>query len=306
MAKPDVRLPVNTTAGGGVEGTEGQLEGQPALAKQGPLPVEQAAVVAAKMLEALGAAHQAGIVHRDVKPANVMMASDGEVLLADFGIAVHHADTTLTSTGAVIGSVECMAPERACGTDGLAAGDLFSLGVTLHQAVEGVSPFRRGTPTGCLAAVLFEEAAPSERAGRLAPLITGLLEKDPDRASGRPGGSCPAADARVGRVGRTGNSNLAGRSLRSRCNPRRPPHHAVASRKRRRRVHRQGRPDTNTASEGAAVARGPVDRGMRGSRRRTEMAVLGGSRTQGRLRSSAPGPRYVPAEPSGDQRCDAR
>ncbi|MEV8524162.1 serine/threonine-protein kinase [Streptomyces sp. NPDC052000] len=154
---------------------------QQLLDKQGLLSVEQAAVVAAKMLEALGAAHQAGIVHRDVKPANVMMASDGEVLLADFGIAVHHADTALTSTGAVIGSVEYMAPERARGTDGLAASDLFSLGVTLYQAVEGVSPFRRGTPTGCLAAVLFEEAAPSERAGRLAPLITGLLEKDPDR-----------------------------------------------------------------------------------------------------------------------------
>ncbi|MER6140425.1 substrate-binding domain-containing protein [Streptomyces sparsogenes] len=151
------------------------------LAGHGPLSVEEAATVAERLLLALGAAHDAGIVHRDVKPANVMLATNGEVLLADFGIAVHHADTALTATGAVIGSVEYMAPERVRGTDGLAASDLFSLGVTLYQAVEGVSPFRRDTPTGSLTAVLFDQAPPPRRAGRLAPLITGLLEKDPDR-----------------------------------------------------------------------------------------------------------------------------
>lgn len=151
------------------------------LAGDGPLSVEEAADVAERLLLALGAAHDAGIVHRDVKPANVMLATNGGVLLADFGIAVHHADTALTATGAVIGSVEYMAPERVRGTDGLAASDLFSLGVTLYQAVEGVSPFRRDTPTGSLTAVLFDQAPPPRRAGRLAPLITGLLEKDPDR-----------------------------------------------------------------------------------------------------------------------------
>ncbi|MEV6035483.1 serine/threonine-protein kinase [Nonomuraea sp. NPDC052116] len=151
------------------------------LDAHGPLSVEETANVAAKLLRALGAAHDAEIVHRDVKPANVMISKSGEVLLADFGIAFHHADTALTVTGAVIGSMEYMAPERARGTDGLAASDLFSLGVTLYQAVEGVSPFRRDTPTGCLTAVLFEEAPPPIRAGRLTPLITGLLDKDPDR-----------------------------------------------------------------------------------------------------------------------------
>ncbi|MEU0809999.1 substrate-binding domain-containing protein [Streptomyces sp. NPDC005970] len=151
------------------------------LAEHGPLSAEEATEVAARLLHALGAAHDAGIVHRDVKPANVMMAEDGKVLLADFGIAVHHSDTALTATGAVIGSVEYMAPERVRGTDGLAASDLFSLGVTLYQAVEGVSPFRRDTPTGSLTAVLFDQAPPPRRAGALAPLITGLLEKDPDR-----------------------------------------------------------------------------------------------------------------------------
>ncbi|MEU1409615.1 protein kinase [Streptomyces sp. NPDC005728] len=151
------------------------------LATHGPLSVEHAEKVAQALLWALGAAHEAGIVHRDVKPANVMLARGGEVLLTDFGIAIHHADTALTTTGAIIGSVEYMAPERVRGTDGLPAGDLFSLGVTLYQAVEGLSPFRRGTPTGCMAAVLFEEAPPPKRAGRLAPLVTALLGKDPDR-----------------------------------------------------------------------------------------------------------------------------
>ncbi|WP_188316768.1 serine/threonine-protein kinase [Solihabitans fulvus] len=147
----------------------------------GPLSVDQATRVAKGLLNALGAAHDAGIVHRDIKPANVMLASNGEVLLTDFGIAVHQADTALTATGALIGSVEYLAPERAKGNEGQAASDLFSLGVTLYQALEGSSPFRRGTSTGSLAAILFEQAPPPQRAGWLAPVIAGLLEKDPNR-----------------------------------------------------------------------------------------------------------------------------
>ncbi|MFJ7249612.1 protein kinase [Kitasatospora sp. NPDC098652] len=151
------------------------------LAAHGPLPVERAAAVARALLTALGAAHAAGVVHRDVKPANVMLADDGEVLLADFGIAVHQADTTLTATGAFIGSIEYIAPERARGVDGQAASDLFSLGVTLYQAVEGVSPFRRDSATASLTAVLFDPPAPPRNAGRLAPLILALLAKEPEQ-----------------------------------------------------------------------------------------------------------------------------
>ncbi|MFI7136055.1 serine/threonine-protein kinase [Nonomuraea sp. NPDC050153] len=149
------------------------------LDTQGPLPVEQAVQLAAGLLAALGAAHQAGIVHRDIKPANVMLSAEGRVLLTDFGIAVHTTDTTLTATGMLIGSPEYMAPERLRGTDGLPASDLFSLGVTLYQAVEGVSPFRRDTQPAALTAVLLEDPPPPQRAGRLAPLITRLLDKDP-------------------------------------------------------------------------------------------------------------------------------
>ncbi|UBU09045.1 serine/threonine-protein kinase [Nonomuraea gerenzanensis] len=147
----------------------------------GPLPVEQAEQVAGALLAALGAAHRAGIVHRDIKPANVMLASDGRVLLTDFGIAVHDTDTTLTTAGMLIGSPEYMAPERLRGIDGLPTSDLFSLGVTLYQAVEGVSPFHRTTQPAALTAVLLEEPPPPRRAGRLAPLITRLLDKDPAR-----------------------------------------------------------------------------------------------------------------------------
>ncbi|MEV4183624.1 serine/threonine-protein kinase [Streptosporangium canum] len=146
---------------------------------QGPLPVERVAQLAAGLLAALGAAHQAGIVHRDIKPANVMISTDGRVLLTDFGIAVHTTDTTLTTAGMLIGSPEYMAPERLRGIDGLPASDLFSLGVTLYQAVEGVSPFRRNTQPAALTAVLLEEPPPPRRADRLAPLITRLLDKEP-------------------------------------------------------------------------------------------------------------------------------
>ncbi|MFI6846695.1 protein kinase [Kitasatospora sp. NPDC050467] len=147
----------------------------------GPLEPEAVSRIGAAMLSALGAAHAAGIVHRDVKPANIMLADDGQVLLTDFGIALRHEDTALTATGAVIGSVEYMAPERLHGQEDGPAGDLFSLGVSLYQAVEGWSPFQRGTPTASLLAVVSDEAPPPCRAGALAPVIEGLMAKDPRR-----------------------------------------------------------------------------------------------------------------------------
>ncbi|MFH8683451.1 protein kinase [Streptomyces lydicus] len=150
------------------------------LGRHGPLPPDTAAKIAAALLKALGAMHTAGIVHRDLKPANVMLADGGDVLLTDFGIAVSRTDPRLTASGAVIGSVGYLAPERARGENGRAASDLFSLGATLYEAVEGVGPFSRDTPAGSFHAVVYEEAAPPRRAGRLAPLINGLLAKDPD------------------------------------------------------------------------------------------------------------------------------
>ncbi|MFI9362834.1 serine/threonine-protein kinase [Kitasatospora sp. NPDC053057] len=149
------------------------------IAREGPLPTADTVTVTEAVLAALGAAHQAGIVHRDVKPANIMLADDGGVLLADFGIAVQQDQTALTASGAFIGSVDYLAPERAHGSAAAPAGDLFSLGATLYQAVEGRPPFRRDTPVATLTAVLFEQPPPMAMAGPLAPLIDGLLEKDP-------------------------------------------------------------------------------------------------------------------------------
>ncbi|WP_260867711.1 protein kinase domain-containing protein [Streptomyces sp. SAJ15] len=147
------------------------------LTRHEPLSVDRAAEVAVALLRALEAAHAIGIVHRDVKPANVMLARSGEVLLADFGIAVHSADTRLTGTGMFVGSPGYAAPERVRGADGGGASDLFSLGVTLYQAVEWHTPFRLDDP----AAVVLDEAPPPQQAGRLTALITQLLEKNPDR-----------------------------------------------------------------------------------------------------------------------------
>lgn len=146
----------------------------------GPLPVGRAVEVAAALLTAIGAAHREGVVHRDIKPANIMLAENGKVLLTDFGTAIHHTDSALTVTGMFIGSAEYMAPERLRGGDA-PTGDLFSLGVTLYQAVEGVSPFRRDTQEATLAAVLLEEAPEPQRTGPLTQLITRLLDKDQGR-----------------------------------------------------------------------------------------------------------------------------
>jgi tRNA A-37 threonylcarbamoyl transferase component Bud32 len=154
------------------------------LAAGGPLRPRDAVVVARALLSALKAAHAAGIVHRDVKPANVMLTPEREVVLTDFGLAMARADTSLTATGSVMGSMEYIAPERAEGRDGMPESDLFSLGATLYQAVEGFSPFRRETATATLKAVLLDDPPRPVLAGPLTPVITGLLVKDPARRLG--------------------------------------------------------------------------------------------------------------------------
>ncbi|WP_412538909.1 serine/threonine-protein kinase [Longispora sp. K20-0274] len=151
------------------------------LQDHGALTVDVARFVAAGLLAALGAAHAAGIVHRDVKPSNVMLTHDGRVLLTDFGIAVHTADTTLTAVGGLVGSMEYMPPERFNGGDAGGAGDLYSLGVTLFQATEAYSPFHRDTPTGTLSAIVLGPSPVPERAGPLTALITALMDKEPGR-----------------------------------------------------------------------------------------------------------------------------
>ncbi|MFD4413967.1 MULTISPECIES: serine/threonine-protein kinase [unclassified Streptomyces] len=149
------------------------------LDAEGPLPPQRAAHIGAEVLAALRAAHEAGVLHRDVKPGNVLIANDGRIVLTDFGIAMVEGSSALTMTGEVIGSPEFLAPERALGRTPGPESDLWSLGVLLYAAVEGNSPFRQNTPLSTLRAVVDEPLQWPHRAGPLAPVIEGLLVKDP-------------------------------------------------------------------------------------------------------------------------------
>ena len=150
----------------------------------GPLPVDRVARIGVEVLEALEVAHARGIVHRDVKPGNIMIAEDG-AKLADFGIASVKDDPKITSTGMVLGSPQFMAPEQARGTGSDPRTDLWSLGATLYFAVEGELPFDRGQPIATLSAVINETPNSMRSAGSLAPIISALLSKEPDaRPSG--------------------------------------------------------------------------------------------------------------------------
>ncbi|MEU0073229.1 serine/threonine-protein kinase [Streptomyces sp. NPDC006332] len=149
------------------------------LDAEGPLDPQRAAHIGAEVLSALRAAHEAGVLHRDVKPANVLMSNDGRVVLTDFGIAQVEGSSALTMTGEVIGSPEFLAPERALGRTPGPESDLWALGVLLYASVEGHSPFRHDTPLSTLRAIVDDELPPPLRAGPLTPVIEGLLRKDP-------------------------------------------------------------------------------------------------------------------------------
>jgi serine/threonine protein kinase len=144
----------------------------------GPLSPVRVARIGLDVLAALEVAHAAGIVHRDVKPANVLVGEDGHACLTDFGIATTTDDSTLTAEGAVLGSPSYMAPERAQGAPPAPAVDLWSVGATLYTAVEGRTPFDRGDPMATLLAVVSDEPAPMRAAGPLEPVLRGLLTKD--------------------------------------------------------------------------------------------------------------------------------
>ncbi|ROR46239.1 serine/threonine protein kinase [Kitasatospora cineracea] len=146
---------------------------------RGPLSPPEAARIGRGLLAALTAAHAAGIQHRDVKPGNVLLRTDGTPVLTDFGIAALSESTSLTATGALIGSPEYIAPERIRGHEGDPASDLWSLGMTLYVAVEGHHPLRRANSIATLAAVLDQPLPPPVRSGPLGPTLTALLARDP-------------------------------------------------------------------------------------------------------------------------------
>ncbi|MFI2709492.1 protein kinase [Micromonospora sp. NPDC018662] len=153
---------------------------QDTIAEDGPVSVAKAVEIGLGVLGALKAAHKAGIMHRDVKPGNVLLGEDGRVVLTDFGLATIPGDPNVTRTGMVLGSPAYISPERARdGTAGPEA-DLWSLGATLYAAVEGKSPYARPSAIATLAALATEPMPPPRNAGPLKPVLQGLLRKDPD------------------------------------------------------------------------------------------------------------------------------
>ena len=146
---------------------------------QGPMPPVEAARIGRGVLSALAAAHDAGIQHRDVKPANVLLRADGRPVLTDFGIAAIRETTSLTATGSIIGTPDFMAPERISGREGGSASDLWSLAMMLYAAVEGHHPLRRGSTLATLAAVLNDDVPPPVRAGALGEVLMSVLVRDP-------------------------------------------------------------------------------------------------------------------------------
>ncbi|MFE9931062.1 serine/threonine-protein kinase [Streptomyces sp. NPDC005533] len=151
------------------------------LSRTGPVDPAEGARIGIALLGALRAAHAAGVLHRDIKPANVLLeAPGGRPVLTDFGIAQVAGATTLTSTGAFVGSPEYTAPERMSAQTPVGPeSDLWSLGALLCAAVSGASPFRRDSLGGVLHAVVYAEIRPPAACGPLLPVVRGLLERDP-------------------------------------------------------------------------------------------------------------------------------
>ena len=152
-----------------------------AIREHGLLTEQRTAEIGLYILDALRTAHREGIVHRDVKPANILVDDADRVVLTDFGIAAVEDATALTATGQMVGSPAYLAPERINGRPATAAADLWALGVTLYTAVTGRSPFQREDTQATIAAVLTSRPTAPAHAGRLWPVIKGLLIKDPAR-----------------------------------------------------------------------------------------------------------------------------
>src|SRR5690242_2922812 len=150
------------------------------LGDSGPLSPRRAAEMARQLLSALSVAHAAGVMHRDVKPSNVLIGSDDRAVLTDFGIATFADDPKLTQTGMVMGSPGFTAPERIRGEDASPASDLWSLGATVYAAVEGHGPFeQRGGAITTMSAIINEDAPEAPTAGALGPVIAALLRREP-------------------------------------------------------------------------------------------------------------------------------
>ncbi|MFD0307937.1 protein kinase [Streptomyces sp. NPDC127119] len=155
------------------------------LRERGTIDAREAAGIGAKVMDALAAAHRAGVLHRDVKPGNILLDRSGRVVLTDFGIATMEdpgdgSTTHLTRSGELVGSLDYLAPERAQGYEPGPASDIWALGATLYAAVEGSSPFRRTSTWSTLTAIVVEPLPAPRRAGPLGPVLQQLMHKQPE------------------------------------------------------------------------------------------------------------------------------
>ncbi|MFD4586125.1 MULTISPECIES: beta-propeller fold lactonase family protein [unclassified Streptomyces] len=181
-----------------MEFVPGAVDLEAVVRERGPLPPDDVARIGLAVLDALLEGHRLGILHRDVKPANILLTRPGpqpsypteggdRVMLTDYGISLEPSsgEDRLTATLEILGTPRFMAPERATSQPPTPAADLFSLGATLYYAVEGTGPFDRDTALTTLSALLFESPSPLHRETELAPVLFGLLTKDPaDRMEG--------------------------------------------------------------------------------------------------------------------------
>jgi serine/threonine protein kinase len=147
--------------------------------EDGPFAPIEAARIGLAVLDALTAAHRAGVLHRDVKPHNVLIGTDGRVVLTDFGLATFVDDGSITGPGVIVGTPQYVSPERARDGASTVESDLWSLGATLYAAVEGRSPYARESAMATLMALATEPPDPPVLAGPLTPVLKGLLQHEP-------------------------------------------------------------------------------------------------------------------------------
>ncbi|MEU8518947.1 protein kinase [Streptomyces sp. NPDC048577] len=279
------------------------------LAERGVLDPPEAARIGANVLEALAAAHAVGVLHRDVKPGNILLDRSGRVALTDFGIAALEnpgdgSATRLTRSGEIIGSLDYLAPERAQGRDAVPASDVWAVGVTLYAAVEGSTPFRRPAAWSTLNAIVTDPVPGPRRAGPLTEVLLRLLAKDPGsrpdaseaarlltavaqapgpEAARHPERTVEATDARVTSVPPAGAPEAGPPPASRSAGPR-------GGRTRARALLAASA--AVLALAGAGVTYGMLDRD---SSDRTSVAATDGSEGPARTR----GPKSGPASPSG-------
>jgi hypothetical protein len=150
------------------------------IKRDGPMAPDDAAALLTQAAQALAAAHRSGIVHRDVKPSNMLVTEDGLLKLGDFGIARAKSDVTLTQTGIVTGSPSYLAPEVATGHGATTASDVWSLGATLFHVVAGHPPYdATDNLMGTLYRIVHEDPPRTDRAGWLDPVLRATMHRDP-------------------------------------------------------------------------------------------------------------------------------